>query len=379
MYFVEETKGVNYLKQFDYILFFSVLTLTLIGLIILSSATRTAVNGLGLMRTQIVSIILGVTAALVISGFDYKSFKTIGFIFYLVCIAMLVYVLKWGVGYEDYGSRSWIYIPRVISFQPSELMKIAFVIIVSVFLERIKEGNDLKRDTIKFLGYTMLPIGLITFQPDYGMSIIFLVGLIIMIYVYGIKYKYIFISIAGLISCTPFLWIFALNDSRKKRILEFIFPGSDPAGASWQLDRAQLAIGSGRIYGSGLYRGIQTQNGIVPVKESDLIFSVIGEELGFVGSVLIIILVFFILLRCIYIAKYAQDSFGSFLVIGITGMMGFQFLTNIGVCLRLIPLTGLPLPFVSAGGSAMVTNFISIGIILSVSMRRKRAMFQNTQ
>ncbi|HHV95405.1 MAG TPA: rod shape-determining protein RodA [Clostridiaceae bacterium] len=379
MYFVEETKGINYLKQFDYILFCSVLLLTITGLVVLSSATMTMSGGPSIMRTQIVSIVLGLIAALVMSSFDYKNLKSIGFIFYFGCIGMLVYVLRWGVGYETFGSRSWISILGLLTFQPSELMKIASVIVSATLLERMKEGNDVRRNTIKFIFYAMLPIVLILLQPDYGMAMIFIVGFIILIYIYGIKYKYIFMFMGLLVGAFPFVWFFMLNDRRKQRILEFFFPGSEPTGSSWQLDRAELAIGSGRIFGSGLYKGIQTQNNLVPVKESDMIFSVIGEELGFIGSVFVLILILIIIYRCIYIAKNAQDDFGAFLVMGIIGMMGFQFLQNIGMCLRLMPLTGLPLPFVSQGGSAMVTNYLSIGIILSVSLRRKRAMFQNSQ
>lgn len=382
MYFVEETKGVNYLKQFDYILFFSVLLLTITGLVVLSSAARTMSSGSSIMKTQVASIILGVITALIMSAFDYKSLKSIGFIFYFGCIGMLVYVFKWGVGYEDFGSSSWISLFGLVSFQPSEITKIAFVIVASLFLERLKEGSnikDMKRDTIKLIFYTMLPIGLILLQPDYGMAIIFVVGLVVMVYIYGIKYKYIFMFMGLMVGAFPLVWFFMLNDRRKQRILEFIFPGSEPTGSSWQLDRAELAIGSGRLFGNGLYKGIQTQNNLVPVKESDMIFSVIGEELGFIGSILLLVLILIIIFRCIYIAKNAQDDFGAFLVMGITGMMGFQFLQNIGMCLRLVPLTGLPMPFVSQGGSAMVTNYLSIGIILSVSLRRKRTMFQNNQ
>ncbi|HOJ09384.1 MAG TPA: FtsW/RodA/SpoVE family cell cycle protein [Clostridiales bacterium] len=383
MYFVEETKGVNYIKQFDYFLFTCVIVLTITGLVVLSSATRTMPGGTGIMRTQIVSIILGVIAALVIASLDYKILKSMGLVLYFASVAMLLYVLKWGVGYEEWGSRSWVLIPIIgslrISFQPSEIAKISTVIMASIFLERIKEGQDINRDILKFIVYSAIPVGLILIQPDYGMTMIFLVALVLMVYICGIKYKYIVISFAALITSSPLIWFFALNDKRKKRILEFISPGSDPLGSSLQLDKAQLAIGSGRLYGSGLYKGIQTQIGSVPVKESDMIFSVIGEELGFIGSVLIICLVFIIIFRCIYVARNSRDHFGTFLVIGITGMIAFQFIQNIGMCLRLFPVTGLPLPFVSQGGSAMVTNYMSIGIILSVSMRRKRAMFQTNQ
>ena len=138
-----------------------------------------------------------------------------------------------------------------------------------------------------------------------------------------------------------------------------------------------MAIGSGQIFGSGLYKGMQTQNDGVPVKESDFIFTVIGEELGFIGAIVVLILIFCILLRCIYIARNSRDLFGSYMVIGITAMLGYQFLQNIGMCVRLVPVTGIPLPFVSAGGSAMVTNYIAIGIALSVSVRRKKAIFNS--
>ncbi len=387
MYFVEKTKGVNYLKHFDYILFVSVLTLSIIGLIVLSSATRTMPGGRGMMSLQIASLVIGIISSLIISALDYKSFKSIGFFLYFITIGLLVYVIFKGVGLEEVGSNSWIIIPVIgsfkLSFQPSELAKISYVILLSTLLERIKEGHDINKNIGKLIVYMLLPLGLLIKQPDYGMAIVFIVAFFAMIYIYGVKYKYILITAGIFLFTAPFLWFFALNNKRKQRIMEFIFPGADPGGASYQLDRAQIAIGSGQIYGSGLYKGIQTQTppniGGVPVRESDMIFSVIGEELGFIGSVLIVALILFIILRCIYVAKNSRDFYGSFLVIGLTAMLAFQSLQNIGMCLRLVPVTGLPLPFISQGGSAMVTNYISMGIILSVSMRRKRAMFTNQQ
>lgn len=379
MYFLEKTKAISFVKQFDYILFFAVLTLSVSGVVVLRSAVLTLPSGDSMLNTQIVSIILGIIAAVIIALFDYRQFKTVGFVIYIICLLLLVYVLKWGIGYESYGSSSWIYIPGLTSFQPSEIMKISYVIIGSLFLERLREGNEQLRDFIKFLFYVGLPVILILLQPDYGMVIVYLSGLLVMIFVFGIKYKYIFLSVAGLLSSFPFVWKYALNEPRKLRIIEFLRPGSDPSGASWQLDRAEIAIGSGRVFGSGLFKGIQTQSSYVPVKESDLIFSVIGEELGFVGALFFVILILFIILRCVYIARNSSDFFGSYIVMGITGMLGFQFIQNIGMSIRLIPVTGLPLPFVSAGGSAMVTNFVLIGVVLSVSLRRKRPVFVNSK
>ena len=383
MYFVEKIKGTDYFRQFDYVLFLSILALSVIGIVVLSSATFSMNEGASIMKTQVVSLILGIIASLIISVIDYNSLKQVATLLYLITVGLLLFVLYAGVGYEEVGSKSWLIIPltktRSVSFQPSELAKITLVIIVSTLLDKVKEGKDIKKNIFKMFIFFLVIVGLILMQPDYGMAIVVCIAFIVIIYIAGIKYKYILFALGTLLIATPFLWLFALNDERKKRILEFILPGHDPSGASYQLDKAEIAIGSGRIWGSGLYKGIQTQTppniGGVPVRESDMIFTVIGEELGFIGSVLIIALIVFIILRCIYIARNARDNYGSFLTIGLTGMLAYQFIQNIGMCLRLLPVTGLPLPFVSAGGSAMITNYISIGIILSVSMRRRKTLF----
>ena len=198
-----------------------------------------------------------------------------------------------------------------------------------------------------------------------------------MVFICQIKYKYIIYSISAFLLTTPFIWEYALNDNRRKRILVFLNPNLDQQGSGYNVIRSKMAIGSGQLFGKNLFHGIQTQNSAVPVKESDFIFSVIGEELGFIGSLLIVLLITFILLRCIYIAKHSRDSYGSFLVIGVVSMLGIHFAENIGMSIGLFPVTGIPLPFISAGGSSMVTSYIAIGIVLSVSMRSQKVLFSN--
>lgn len=381
MLFVEKIKGINVAKQFDYMLFFSVLILSIIGIVVLDSATHSMPmeKHTRYMKVQLLSLILGIIIALVISLVDYKYyFKNVGILFYLFNVGLLVYVLFRGIGDKSWGSRSWISVPGLGNFQPSELAKIAFVICVSMYLERIIE-NKSAENIIKLLIFSAIPIVLVAAQKDYGTTLVFIFIFFVTIYIAGVKYKYIFMSIGALLMTTPFLWIFLLNDKRKQRIIEFISPGSDKLNASYQLGKAEMAIGSGQLFGSGLYKGIQTQNDGVPIKESDFIFTVIGEELGFIGAVFLIILILCILIRCIYIAKNSRDLFGSYLVIGLTAMLGFHFVQNIGMCVRLLPVTGIPLPFVSSGGSAMITNYIAIGIILSVSTRRKRKLYNSKQ
>jgi len=376
MYVVEKASETSFIKRFDYILFTSVMILSVIGLIAVESATRTMPNGKNMMSIQTISVVMGVVLAIIVSLIDYKVYKELGWVLFGISTLLLVYVLFRGYGEQELGSSSWLRLPGGISFQPSEIAKITFIITVSHYLERIKEENK-KLDYLKLIAVAVIPIALIILQPDYGTSMVFIFTLFVMLFVWGIKYKYLFMALGLFVTAAPFIWVFMLNDARRKRIIEFLFPGSDPLGSSLQVERAKMAIGSGRLFGSGIGKGIQTQNvgSGVPVKESDFIFTVIGEEMGFVGASVVIILIFVILLRCLIIAKRSRDLYGSYIVAGITGMFGFHFFENIGMNIGLLPVTGLPLPFVSQGGSAMVTNFIAIGLVLSVSARRKQTLF----
>jgi rod shape determining protein RodA len=377
MYFVEKIKGTDFFKQFDYLLFGAVLLLSVIGIVVLRSATMSMADGEQIVFKQLVSIILGIIIALIVSAIDYKDFKILGVVLYIIALMLLVLVLFKGTGRESWGSRSWLNVPVIGSFQPSELAKITVVLITSVFFERMLDGKDVKKNILKIIIYSMLPIALVLAQPDTGTALVFAFALAVMIFTYGIKYRYIFVTIGAFLASLPLLWFFVLEDHQKWRIKTFLNPNLDPLDKGWQVIRSKLAIGSGQIYGKGLFKGIQTQSGGVPIIESDFIFAVIGEELGFIGALIVLAIVFFILLRCLYIAKNSRDYYGSLLVTGLTGMMAFHFFENIGMCIGVLPVTGIPLPFVSAGGSAMVTNYFAIGIILSVSMRRKRTIFNS--
>jgi rod shape determining protein RodA len=199
-----------------------------------------------------------------------------------------------------------------------------------------------------------------------------------LIFICGIAYKYLVTLLSVFLLSTPLMWFFVLNKERKDRIKVFLNPELDPLGAGYNVIRSKMAIGSGQIYGKGLLKGIQTQNRSVPVSESDFIFSVVGEELGFIGAIIIILLICFILMRCIYIARKARDSYGMFVVIGITAVWAFHAMENIGMSVGVLPVTGIPLPFVSTGGSYMLTSFIAVGIVLSISMRRKKVVFNSS-
>lgn len=385
MYYVEKTKGTNYLKQFDYPLFVAVLILSAIGLV----ALRSAIGEEEITKTwlkQLIFVCVGIVMSVTISAIDYKDFKTLGIILYVGSIMLLVLVLL--VGDERHGARSWLEIPFInMSFQPSELAKVAFAVVVPVFLERLKEGKDVGKNVIKLLIYAMLPIGLILLEPDVGTAAVFIFAFIVVLFVYGIPYRYFLIALGTFAVAAPVFWFFILPQKShiRHRIMTFIFPETDLTGAGMQVYHSKITIGSGQLFGKGIFYNIQakssglTSSYYVPENQTDFIFSVIGEEVGFVGSVIVVAIVFFILYRCIYIAINSRDAYGSFLVICITSMLGFHFIENIGMCIGILPVTGIPLPFVSQGNSSMIANYLNLGLLLSVSMRRKKTIFNSSQ
>lgn len=376
MYYVEKTKDFNFFKKFDYILFSAIIILSIIGAFVVSSA----VNPMGIARRMIIvhvgSIFVGIVAAIIISCLDYKDYRTLGIFFYIVTTGLLVYVLFFGTG-EDLGSRNRIDL-GFITFQPADLAKITYVLLAAVFLERIyDEQNNRRANIVKFLIYSAIPIGLVLAQKDFGTALVFIFMFFILVFICGIAYKYLVIMVTAFLLSMPFIWFFVLNDKRQNRIKVFLNPELDPLDAGYNVIKSKLAIGSGQIYGKGLFKGIQTQGRYVPVSESDFIFSVVGEELGFIGAIIIILLICFILIRCIYIARKARDSYGMFVAIGITAMWAFHAMENIGMSVGVLPVTGIPLPFVSSGGSYMLTSYLAVGIILSISMRRKKEIFNS--
>jgi rod shape determining protein RodA len=383
MYFVEKTKGINFIRQFDYPLFLAVFLLSLTGIAVLKSAIGTP-DISPVWLKQVICLLIGIILAFITSTIDYKDFKTLGIILYVVSVFLLILVLF--IGKYVKGGTSWFEVPVIGSFQPSELAKVGFILVIPVFLERIKEGQQVRKNIIKLLIYTAIPIVLILLQPDVGTALVFVFSFFMMLFIYGIPYRYFFIALGSIVASAPFMWLFILPDHIKSRILTYVLPNTDLQGDGLQVYRSKMTIGSGQLFGKGLFHGLQTQSSSslansfnVPLKQNDFIFSVIGEELGFVGSMLVIALVFFILFRCLYIARNSRDEYGKFMVIGITAILGFHFIENIGMNIGVLPVTGIPLPFVSQGGSALVTNYISLGVLLSVSMRRKRTIFNSSQ
>ena len=224
--------------------------------------------------------------------------------------------------------------------------------------------------------YIALPTVLIMMQPDYGTAMVFLVVAALMIFISGINVGYIIGAIITVVVGIFVAYNYVLPDYAKTRITVFLNPETDPSGAGYNIIQSELAVGSGQMWGMGLFNGNQTQLGYLPMKTTDFIFAVISEEMGFVISTAVVILFVLLISKSVHIGKTAKDNYGSLISIGVAGMFLAHFIENVGMNIGLMPITGIPLPFISYGGSAMLTNFVGLGLLLNVSGRRKKKLFE---
>lgn len=224
--------------------------------------------------------------------------------------------------------------------------------------------------------FTMVPILLVIKQPDYGTAMVMLAVIAFMLFVGGLDYKYIIVAAIVVAVGIPLAYQYVLPEHAKDRITVFLNPETDPQGAGYNIIQAKLAVGSGQMWGMGLLEGNQTQLGYLPMKVTDFIFAVISEEMGFVFSVAVVGLFVLLIIRGYTIAKTSEDVYGSLIATGVTTMWLAHFLENVGMNIGLMPITGIPLPFISYGGSSMITNFIGLGLLLSVSAKRNKKMFE---
>lgn len=345
----------------------------IIGIIMISSATY-SLGYERFMRTQISSIIMGLTAIIFILFIDYSTLGKLYIPIYIFSNLLLVAVLLFGTGQELWGANRWLRIGG-LQFQPSDFAKLGVIIFLARIIDDNKETMHQLSTLGKILAFAAVPMVLIARQPDLGTTMAFAFFTLGMIFIAGLNTKYIFATgVIGMIS-VPLAWFGFLKDYQKDRILTFLNPELDPMGKGYHAIQSRLAVGNGMFFGKGLFNGTQSQYGFLPEKHTDFIFSVLAEELGFLGAGVLVLLYAIMLIKCINIAKDAKDDFGAYLVIGLTFMLAFHIFANIAMTIGLMPVTGKPLPFVSYGGTFMLSNMIALGLILNVNMRKDKINF----
>ena len=361
------------LKNIEWGILVCTILLIAIGLVALFSATQN--SDYDELKKQILWLIISVPVMICVIFLDYEWFSKISPILYGISLLLLIAVLFTA---PINGATSWFTIGP-FSFQPAEFAKIAVILFTAdVIVKLQKKGKD-EMNRLWKLGLILLtvavPVVLIIKQPDYGTAFAFLVALIFMLFVAGIQKKYIFTAILLVVILVPVAYFWILPEHAKSRIDVYLNPNLDPRGAGYNIIQSKLAIGAGQVLGMGLLKGNQTQLGYLYPKTTDFIFAVIGEELGFVGGATVIILYIILVTKSVKVAKTAKDNEGSYIAAGIAGIFFFHMLENIGMTMGLLPITGIPLPFVSYGGSSLLTNLILIAILLNISGRRQRTLF----
>lgn len=360
-------------KNFEWGILICTIILLAIGLVALFSATQN--SDYEEFKKQIMWIGISIPVIVVVFLVDYEILAKISPVIYGLSLISLVAVL---FTEPINGATSWFNIGP-FSFQPAEFAKIAVVLFMANVMVKLQQKGREEINRFCKLGIILatvaVPTLLIIKQPDYGTALAFLVALIFMLYVAGINKKYIITAVLLVVILVPLAYFFILPEHAKARIDVYLNPNLDPRGDGYNIIQSKLAIGAGQIFGMGLFKGNQTQLGYLYPKTTDFIFAVISEEMGFVVAGAIIVLYVILITKSIQVAKTAKDDLGSYIATGIVGIFFFHMLENIGMTMGLLPITGIPLPFVSYGGSSMLTNLTLIAILLNISTRRKKAMF----
>lgn len=360
-------------KNMEWWIFISAILLCVVGFVALYSATKS--SDFEDLKKQLIWFAISIIIMIIVMFIDYDILAKLSPIFYGVSIILLIAVL---FTKAINGASSWFNI-GAFSLQPGELAKVSVILFTATTMVKIQERGKSEINVFWKLGIVLatvaLPVFLIILQPDYGTAAAYLVALVLMLFVSGIDRKYIILSIIVIAISLPLLYLFVLPDHAKTRIDVFLNPESDPKGSGYNVLQSKIAIGAGELTGMGILNGNQTQLGYLSPKSTDFIYSVIGEEMGFIVSAAVIIVYVTLITKALYVAKTAKDDIGSYIAAGISGIFLFHMTENIGMTLGLLPITGVPLLFVSYGGSAMITSFICIGLLLNISGNRKKTIF----
>jgi rod shape determining protein RodA len=359
---------IDYRKNFDPFLVILPLVIVVASFLFLYSASHGLYEpgGTNFAFRQLIWLAISVAILMLLVNIDFRRVLDWSYIYYIVVVIVLFLLLI--IGGARMGAKRWFSVGWM-AFQPSEFAKIILIMTLAFYLGNNRYAiRNMKGLLMPFLLTGVLFL-LIIKQPDLGSGLILLAILFVMLLVSGMPFKYLLgLIIAGAAS-SPVLWHF-LKDYQKRRLLVFINPNMDPLGAGYTIIQSKIAIGSGGLFGRGWMGGTQNQLNFLPESHTDFIFAVVGEEWGFIGSLFLIFLFGFLISRILAVAERTNDFYGKLVVIGIAGMLSFQVLVNIAMTVGLMPVVGIPLPFVSYGGSSLIINFIAIALVINIDMHR---------
>lgn len=361
---------LNSFKYFDVIIFGSSILLLLLGLLMIYSTTLT--TGSNLLLRQVLVATVGLVAMFSLAFYDYRNLKKVTGLIYLLIVGLLVFV--WFFGENIRGSVRWIDL-GFFNLQPAELAKLGIVIITAKFLDETGEKLKDFRYVLLSAVYVAIPTILILIEPDLGSSLVVFFTWFAMLMFSRIKKRQLVVLIAVGLVFAVLAWFFVLHEYQKQRVFTFIDPNLDPQGQGYNVLQSIIAVGSGGILGRGVGRGLQSQLKFLPERQTDFIFASTAEELGLIGSLVIVGLFFLLLQRILRACKTSRDNFGMYLSLGVFFMLFFQIIVNIGMNIGIMPVTGIPLPLLSYGGSSLLTTLLSLGLIQSVIARQKALRF----
>ncbi len=355
------------------------------GLVILSSAGSSISNdSLFYVKKQAMWLVLGIILAILIMRYDFSNL--VRYTRYLYGLSLIILIVVLVFGQEVRGVTGWISVGPLPAVQPAEFTKILLILSFAEFLSQRKGYLNTFNEMLPCFAYMGLPFLLILAQPDLGTALVYIAITLSMMFVAGANPSILLKLITGAVLAVALIlflhfkfgmWL-PLDDYQIHRLTMFINPyndGQGGRGAGWNTIQSLVAIGSGGVFGKGLFNGTQVQLNFLPEHHTDFIYAVIGEELGFIGAALVILLFGILMIRTVYIALNSKEYYGMLMVIGITAMWLFHIFENIGMSIGLMPITGIPLPFLSYGGSSMLTNLIGVGLILNVNIREKKIVF----
>ena len=366
-------------SQFDRILTISVAALLIIGTLLVYAATKDWFANQGLdpeyyLKRHLVNILIGGLLAYGTTLIDYRLLRAYTPIVWALAVLGLVIVLIPGLGSEINGAQAWISFPGGFQIQPAELAKIAIIVGISMILaeKHDKDANPTDKDVMKALAIAAVPILLILRQPDLGTVVIISAAILTIIATSGAPTRWVVgLLVLAVIGGFTAIKTGVVSEYQVSRLQSFVDPSADPQATGYQLRQSRITIGSGGITGKGLFNGPQTNGRFVPEQQTDFIFTVAGEELGFIGSGFILLCYILFFIRAFTIARRTDDLFGRLVCVGVISWFAFQTFENIGMTMGMVPMTGVPLPFISYGGSSMFANLIGLGLIQNVHLRSR--------